>query len=113
MELLDTFLHEFLAKVELHGECCGLKHSEKFPRQEYIATNYLCQQYGVDGICDGIISIPVCDECVEALYDENWILFYCVNCNESQWLLRSKAKKEYSKDKNVYFFKKCPHCFKE
>ena len=64
------------------------------------ATNYLCQRLDdlnkedYDPMMLSIpefsgnlnefgdtLRIPICDECIAALYDEDWLLFYCLTCN--------------------------------
>jgi hypothetical protein len=106
MDILDTFMDDFIARIHLIGELCSLNHGPGVKPPP--ATNYLCQRIGSD-----LYRIPICDECAAALYDEEWLLFYCLSCNSSQWLLKSKAKKYYPKWESVRFLHTCPMCCSE
>lgn len=111
----DIILSNFLAEVSLEGEVCGLKHIDDV---EHPAVDFLCHQMGYelpDGTyeADAELRIPVCQECAEALCGNEWILFYCVGCNSSQWCNRDLATKEYPRDLNIIAFKQCPKCKNE
>ena len=113
LDLLDSALDDLVARLELEGTTCGLKHSKMDPSENHPAVNYLCQGIGDPdtNIAEQILRIPICEECVEALYDEDWILVYCINCNKSQWICRHLAKKEYPEGKNIiYWLDVCPYC---
>lgn len=110
MDILDVEMDELLAKIDLLGKVCQLNHSIEDPPE---AVDYLCQYIGKQddpGIEPMLLRIPICEECVRALYDEDWLLFYCLTCNSSAWLLKSKAKKLYPKWESVKFFHTCPNC---
>jgi hypothetical protein len=109
-EVFDNLLQENLAKISLEAEICHLKHNDIV---EYKAVNYLCQMLGGNDVVQDLLRIPICEECEAALLGDEWILFYCISCNSSQWVLREKAKKDYSKDQNVYFFINCPTCYED
>lgn len=110
LNLLEKRLNEFIAKTELLTEVCYLNHNGENPPK---ATNYLCQYVGhyKEKVATGLLRIPICDECIAALYDSDWLLFYCLNCNSSQWLIKSKAKKYYPEWESVKFLAQCPNCF--
>jgi len=115
MDTYDIILDQFIAEAGLEGEICMLNHNDSDPRQ---ATDYLCHQLGYklpdDTFeADGELRIPVCDECSEALISNDWILFYCVGCNESQWLQKKYAKREYPEGTNLIALKQCPKCYNE
>jgi len=57
-----------------------------------------------------MIQIPICRECEEALLSEGWVLFYCITCNSSQWVLKKLAKRIYKKTDKVFFMDICPIC---
>jgi hypothetical protein len=110
---LDEMLGFFMAKAELDmiNEKCHLNHG--IPEEgNPPAVDYLCQNLGLMGIqeVDSTIRIPVCEECAEALYSNEWILFYCVRCHSSQWLYRKLAKREYKEGIHVVWFSVCPKC---
>jgi len=113
LELLDEQLNLFIAQIYLVDEKCHLNHGSGVLSPP--AVNYLCQYIGdtSTGHIDGLLRIPICVECLAALHDENWLLFYCLKCNSSQWLLKSKAKKLYPAWEHVKFFIECPNCFEK
>jgi len=134
MDILDANLGLFLAKMNLIGIRCHLNHNGEEPPE---AVDYLCQRLGDvsnteesgnaliedSSILGGIpefmnnpdssidmLRVPVCAECANALYDEDWLLFYCLTCDSSQWLLKSKARKLYPKWESIRFLSTCPNC---
>jgi hypothetical protein len=111
-ETLDENLGLLMAKLELEGEHCRLKHSKADPAENHPAVDYLCQKLGDQetGEVKQEIRIPVCKECAEALYDEDWILCYCTYCHESQWIYRPYSKVEHPEGNGIYFLDICPHC---
>jgi len=110
--LLDRSLNDAMARIELEGLNCGLKHSVDDPVENHKAVDYLCQNMGnlKTKVPTSQIKIPVCAECVEALYDPNWILAYCMYCNRSQWIYRPLAKNEYPEENGMYWMDLCPFC---
>jgi len=111
--MLDCVIDDFIATVELENTQCGLDHKDKKYHQ---AVDYLCKKIGYkipegDDIAEAEIRIPICQECVDALLSKEWIIFYCIECNSSQWLCRKYAKKEYPPDINVISLKTCPKCY--
>lgn len=111
-ECLDDNFDLMMSTMALEGETCGLKHSKEDPSENHSAVNYLCHKLGrtKSGIVLQELRIPICEECCEALYDEDWIIAYCTYCNESQWIYRPKAKIEHPKGNGVYIMDVCPHC---
>lgn len=113
LEELDANLDTMVAHLELEGETCCLKHSKEDPSENHKAVDYLCQHLGdqkselaVQGL-----RIPICEECVKALYDTDWILVYCTYCNKSQWIYRPLAKyKTYPSGNIIYWLDVCPYC---
>ena len=99
-------------KISLIGETCGLKHSKEDPSEDHPAVEYLCQHLGNPGTGEAQeqLRIPVCKDCLEALYDPNWILMYCVYCHRSQWLYRPYAKLNYPDGNVIYWMDVCPFC---
>jgi len=109
---LDFNFEMMMARVELAGEDCHLKHSHLDPVENHPAVDYLCQKLG-DTKTDIEIQelrIPICQECVEALYDEDWILAYCTYCHASQWIFRPRSKVEHPPGNGIYWMDVCPHC---
>jgi len=109
--MIDVILDDFLERAELDGEICNLNHGEG-DSQSHPAVDYLCQPLGdmESGAVYDMIRIPICAECIESLYSDEWILFYCIECMSSQWLYKPWAKKEYPADTHVIWLKVCPMC---
>lgn len=109
---LNNDLSMLIARAELDGEVCHLKHSEDDPAEDHPAVDYLCQKMGDQetGEVKQELRIPVCAECAEALYDEDWILCYCTYCNHSQWIYRPYSKVEHPDGNGVYWLDVCPYC---
>ena len=113
--VVESGFTDMFSGLELIDEPCALKHNDE---EYHKAVDYLCQRFGKhnpDGsyTVNYELRIPVCEECIDSLYDPEWILFYCVKCQSSQWLNRTLAKKEYPKDTSIVFFDACPNCYKE
>ena len=108
-ELIDEIINERIMFGNLQGQTCALKHSKKDPSENHQAVNYLSQKM----TNSDTIAIPICQECVEALHSNTWVLLYCVNCNQSQWVHKGYAKRHYKDNEHVIFMTACPHCYKE
>jgi hypothetical protein len=111
----DLIMDEFLAGLNLEGQTCMLNHNDEIERP---AVDYLCHQMGYslpdgDYEADAELRIPICEECVQGLCGGKEILFYCIGCNASQWMLKSQSKKEYPEGTNIIALKKCPKCYNE
>jgi len=111
----DIILDNLIAEMDLEGELCGLNHHDNVKRQ---AVDFLCHQMGLelpngDYEADAELRIPICEECVAGLEGGKWILFYCIGCNESQWLKKDLAKMDYQEGTNIIALKKCPKCYNE
>jgi len=103
---------KIIAYAHLTDRTCELKHSKEDPAKNHPAVDYLCQYLGDQktGESNTLLQIPICSECVDAMSDTDWILVYCVNCNESQWIYRPLAKMNYPEGNLVYWLDDCPHC---
>lgn len=115
MQVEDLILNDMLARTELEGQYCMLNHNDEIGRP---AVDFLCHQMGYilpddDYEADAELRVPICEECVEGLVNGNDILFYCIGCGASQWLLKSEAKNGYPDDTNIVALKKCPKCYNE
>lgn len=109
---LDINFADTLARLNLENETCGLKHSKEDPAENHKAVNYLVQNIGnpQTGEIFYQLRIPVCEECFNALDDNDWILMYCVNCNKSQWVYKPYAKYQYPSENKIYWLDVCPFC---
>ena len=115
MRLEDALFSEMDAIIELHGQTCMLNHNDDIERP---AVDFLCHQMGFelpdgDYQADAELRVPICEECVQGLCGGKEILFICIGCTSSQWMLKSKAKREYPEGTNIIALKKCPKCFNE
>ena len=113
LNALDTNIELMLALCELDGEQCHLNHGPLVDENP-AAVEYLCQGFG-DQETDTVqqeVRIPICEECANALYNEDWILVYCTFCNNSQWIYRPQAKLEYPDGNGIYWLDLCPFCTK-
>lgn len=113
-EPMDQIITDYIMRANLDGQTCALKHSKEDPSEKHIAVNYLVQNIGnqFNTITD-TLSIPICQDCVEALQGNNWVLLYCVNCNRSQWVYKRFAKRYYKNSEHVLFLTACPHCYEK
>ncbi len=99
-------------QAELAHSSCHLNHG---PRDlgPHAAVDYLVLPLGKQE-AHGTISarselvIPICKDCLEGLSDEAWTLLYCLDCNESQWVLRQLSRMRYRH--NVLWLRGCPKC---
>ena len=111
--MLDCVIDDFIAITELESEPCGLDHKDKEYHQ---AIDYLCKKIGYttlngNDVVEAELRIPICQECADALINNEWVLFYCIECNSSQWLCRKYAKRMYPSDVNLIALKTCPKCY--
>lgn len=97
-------LHDVIAKKELYNTKCDLNH---YPYKKEDAIDYLCQKFYMFEI-----RIPICQECIDALNSDVWILLYCINCCKSQWIYLPNSKKPYlyKYGEHVKWLKSCPMC---
>lgn len=109
---LDENFAMMIARAELEGETCHLKHSMSDPSEDHPAVDYLCQPLGdqKSEVATSEMRIPICEECANALYNTDWILAYCTYCNKSQWIYRPKSKTIHPEGNGIYWLDVCPHC---
>lgn len=112
--LTGNTLDTFMAKLDLEGQFCCLKHSpEAIELPAVPAIDYLCQNLGNNnnGEVTEQLRVPICEECLKGLYDTNWALLYCVSCHNSQWVYKPRSKHNFNTD--VVWLNECPHCIKK
>jgi len=121
MEKVEGVIQDFQAMLELEGEKCCLKHGTDDPAENHPAVDFICQNIGREEVTDDGISvdvieatlrIPVCKECIEALYGDDWVLLYCVGCNSSQWVCKRLSKRIYPPGLHIKWMDVCPNCYK-
>ncbi|MEW6427800.1 MAG: hypothetical protein AB1568_07175 [Thermodesulfobacteriota bacterium] len=99
--------------AELENEHCHLNHGPDTLDTDFPAIDYLVLPVGyketdhTEVIVREIV-IPVCLECVQGLSGNDWTLFYCLDCNSSQWVYRKLARFPYRH--HVLWLKGCPRC---
>lgn len=90
--------------ANLQDEVCKLKHDED--RQ---AVYYIYQAFTF-----GDVVIPICEECGDKLYSEDWVLLYCMECHNNFWIYKPESKKPwlYEKDEHIKWLPQCPYCWR-
>ncbi len=94
-------------RMELEHSHCELSHGPH-DVQQHKAVDYLVLPTGYKGKADSNLVIPICEECLEGIQNPAWTLLYCLECNESQWVLRELAKMQYRHD--ILWLVGCPTC---
>lgn len=102
------------AMVEVAESNCALEHHDDI---DWEAVDAIILPMGFKESEDvyrqeGDMVIPICKECAESLADPDdpFILFYCIGCNNSQWLYLPLAKKDSSCYNKINWVEKCPKC---
>jgi len=95
--------------MNIQDDFCALWHmkGEEIPR----AVDYIVQNlgYSESNTVTEQIRIPICKECLDALNSGEWVLFYCVQCNQSRWHNCSHSYKDWGNNV-IKFFNGCPSC---
>lgn len=105
----------FGLQAELAHSHCELSHGTR-DTSPHSAVDYLVLPIGTKD-SNGIVSnqsdliIPICQDCLDGLTDEAWTLLYCLDCNESQWILRDFSRLKYRH--NLIWLRGCPKCSAE
>jgi len=94
-------------RMELEHSHCELSHGPR-DTQPHKAIDYLVMPTGYKGQADSNLVIPVCQDCLDGISDPAWTLVYCLECGESQWILREIAKMQYRHD--ILWLAGCPTC---
>jgi hypothetical protein len=92
----------------LAEEHCGLNHGPGVDTSAIPASDYIALPMGNAETIKREMVIPVCAECAQALLGEEWTLIYCLECNQSQWICRARAKLHYRH--HILWQKGCPKC---
>lgn len=95
--------------MNVQEDLCSLWHhkDEKLPH----AIDYIVQDLGFNDAATQQIRIPLCQQCINALNSGEWVLFYCIGCNESRWHNKEMSKHEWENN-TIKFFDVCPCCKK-
>jgi hypothetical protein len=111
---LDSALDACMARIELDGQFCCLKHGpESMGLPPVPVVDYLCQNLGnhETGEVSEQIRVPICEECLKGLHDPNWALLYCVTCHSNQWIYKPRSSHNFHSD--VVWLNECPKCAKK
>lgn len=106
---LNEEFQKLTMKVNLDGVKCCLWHEGKLPD----AVDYIIQDVGYREEVMARLAIPICQECLEAISSGDWILMYCVNCNQSRWVNKHLTKRLYLYEdavNNILWMSRCPEC---
>ena len=109
---LDEEFKIFALRLYIDQLDCCLFHREDIPK----AVDYLTQNIGYKKEVQAQLSIPICKECAEALYSGEWILLYCINCNQSRWVNKNLTDRLYLYEdavNNILWMDRCPECTDE
>lgn len=99
-----------------NSEYCQLNHGPNTIEKDYIAVDYLICPIGYKEseniqVVVKELTIPICQECVDGLNNDNWVLIYCLSCLNSQWIYKLLAKMKYPT--NIVWLNGCPKCTKK
>ena len=80
------------------------------------ADNYIVQKIG-DKDNSYEIVVPICTECAQSIQSGEWVLLYCIRCNESQWVNKELSNRDYDKKSSpwmtndgIVWMNECPKC---
>lgn len=99
---MDPF-ERFIALANFIDSYCDLHHTQYKPP----TINQIIQVLDTGDK----LSINICEECLEALQGDEWVLLYCVNCLESRWVWKEASKMSYQH--NILWLNGCPECTNE
>jgi hypothetical protein len=102
--------------ADLAESHCELNHGPGTDKNDYRAVNYIVIPMGykeneIQEITKRELVVPVCQECINALLDNEWTLLYCFDCCQSQWVNRKWARNRYRH--NILWLRGCPKCSNE
>jgi len=94
------------ALQSIENSTCALRHPDGETPQ---AINVITIPMGYGSNKTHVFQIPVCAECMDFLRSKNWVVYYCIACNESRWRYKPAAKLRYCK-KTICLMDSCPIC---
>jgi len=101
----DEVFNNAILKAELIGKPCGIRH---FLNEGMMAVTYINQKFrGFRAV------IPICQICVNRLEHDDWVLLYCVRCNQSIWIYKpeSISPTNYKKGEHIKWLDYCKFCY--
>lgn len=106
------------AAADIGESNCSLEHGPGTKASDYPAVNAMVIPIGrrineVESEEVRKLSIPICQECVEGLQSDAWVLVYCLNCNENHWIFRAHARNKYAPGCHTMLLQGCQNCTKK
>ena len=93
---------------ELQNTKCQLRHPD--PNEEVpFATDYLTVPMGFNSQHEDTLQIAACNECIDYLSSNEWVLILCIGCLASRWVYKKHAKLDYG-NKALVLVDGCPNC---
>ncbi len=101
-------LERLVLLTSLGSEVCCLNHDQH--GDEAPAIDYIVIPVGnlQKNVREYDLTIPVCQDCLDALVNVEWTLLFCLECTSSQWVLNKLSKLDYPK--SPMWLCGCPKC---
>ena len=93
--------------VELSGSKCELNHGPGCDIPD--AVDFLVQEFSSPA-GNYKVAIPICQDCIDGLASDEWVLLYCITCNSSQWIFKPLARRRYPDGTHLLWMDRCPKC---
>lgn len=110
-----------LAELANQETFCQLNHKHDPSGPNQPAADFICLPVGynkskIEAVAVREMVIPVCQECANSLSSQDeWILLYCLECCQSQWVNKNYSRLSYlnqklQRDHKVIWLSGCPKC---
>ena len=96
--------------AELTEDFCELHHGANTKKEDYKAIDVVVKEFQNKQGEIKSLYIPICQDCMTKMHDNNYILLYCFECDATRWLPRGIAKNKYSEEHNTIWLRGCPDC---
>ncbi len=108
MEVVMDALERLVLLASIDSEICCLDHGPY--GEEASAVDYIVVPIGdlQKKVREYDLTIPVCEDCLKSLTDDEWTLLFCLECTSSHWVLNKLAKLDYPK--SPVWLCGCPKC---
>ena len=116
--MIDVYDKTELMRDLSNGQAqCDLVHGKGYTKEDTVAVDYIVLPMGVvkdEAVTDNLV-LSVCKYCVEAMYDQEWVLLVCKSCGDTRWVWRNYSKldyrnKETGQSYDIVIFEGCPTC---
>ncbi len=95
------------AHVEGHP-FCDLFHEPEFESLSPVVIYSV--PFGYHGQHSDDLILAICERCYSRLQDDEWMLIYCYECNNSRWIYKPDSKLNYRKDTKIIWTRGCHEC---